>query len=56
MNYFRKEDVKEEAKRGLKPNVDDCAELEISIGRYPSFIELCDYLHLKVPTSIHSVV
>ena len=46
--HFRKDDVREEAKRGLKPSYDEDQDSEKSIGRYPSFAELCDFLHVKV--------
>ena len=46
--HFRQDDVREEANRGLKPQFENEADSEKSIGKYPSFVELCDYLHIKV--------
>ena len=45
---FRKDDVREEANRGLKPQFENETDSEKSIAKYPSFVELCDYLHIKV--------
>ena len=44
---FRKDDVREEANRGLK-QLENEADAEKSVARYPSFVELSDYLHIKV--------
>ena len=54
--YFRQDDVREEANRGLKPQFENEADSEKSIGKYPSFVELCDYLHIKVEIKIYLVL
>ncbi|XP_065070071.1 proteasome adapter and scaffold protein ECM29-like isoform X2 [Rhopilema esculentum] len=47
-----KDDVREEAKRGLKPSYGEDQDLEKSIGKYPSFAELCDFLHIKIASKL----
>eukprot|EP00794_Sanderia_malayensis_P008163 gene8163-9036_t len=47
-----KDDVREEARRGLNPVQDEAKDGTEGIGEYPDFSEICDYLHVKITAKI----